>query len=193
LNSPATQKTVKKLLDLIRSQTGAGQTRLPPVKSLSFRFGVSMPIICKAIKILRNRGLISAGPRAGIRICAPVKSSDLLMQETVPMQSDQRTAHWQQLSQRIGEDIFDGMYPPGILMPSVKEMMQHYGACFKTMKRALTALVKEKRLVPYKKGFRVFQHQERHYRPLLVVVVGHQDITASFSAFDSGDTWRTLE
>jgi DNA-binding transcriptional regulator YhcF (GntR family) len=196
MGSSKTDLVVRKLFDRIRIQIEKSETRLPTVRSLASQYRVSKPTVTKALAVLRKQGLIEAGPHRGIHILSQVTASDFKLQTAVSGQSDEPMTHWQYVRKSITDDIFKGIYPPGSLLPSVKELIEHYGACFETIKRALISLVKEERLVPFKKRYRVFQPTRRHHRSTLIVVGGfnlvEQAAAVTFS-FRATEVWRTLQ
>jgi len=62
---------------------------------------------------------------------------------------------WEVLRDRFTENITDFTFPPGHVLPSMKELCHQYGTCYRVLSRALQALVESEKLERYRSGFRV--------------------------------------
>jgi DNA-binding GntR family transcriptional regulator len=196
MSASTTQETVDKLSDIIRGLIGSGKTRLPSVKNLASDIGVSKTTICKALHVLHQQGVVTIRQGSGIHVPSSVTADDLKAHDTIEDHQEPRMTHSQRLTRRIGEDMLNGMYPPGTLLPSVKELTQRYGACFVTVKGALNALVKDSRLVPFKRGYRVFQFTaaaQQSHRPVMVCLSGSESVEYVIAGPRAVNMWRTLE
>jgi DNA-binding GntR family transcriptional regulator len=193
LTSPKTAQAVQRLIALINTKGKSGHHRIPTIKKLSSELKASPVTIFKAVRILRDRGLLTAGPRKGIWV-SPGSAKTIPRDPGLQLKSDPKVMKWEIIKNRIVDDLLKGQYPPGAMLPSCKELTQRYGACFVILKHALVSMEKEGRISRYKKGFRVFQTAQRRFRPLLAVVASMEK-PDEFVGFDrnSREFWRTLE
>jgi DNA-binding GntR family transcriptional regulator len=119
----------RQLADLLRDRIQRGEIgpgeRLPTEAELNADFGLSTPTIRKAIKTLKDEGLVQT--RAG-------------MGTFVLGQSDQPVAPYEQIAATIRERISSGQIPLGRRIPSIYELEAEFGVARDTLRKAINLL-----------------------------------------------------
>jgi DNA-binding FadR family transcriptional regulator len=79
------------------------------------------------------------------------------------------------LQLRLERDIVNGRYQPGSLLPPAKELLQRYGVCHQTLRRALTGAEHDGRLQQARRRYRVPDLPQSAGRDTVVLVaLGNQ-------------------
>ncbi len=128
-SSPALKKATDYLRGSLKNGVWKPGDRLPSIRVLAQSAGISSVPMWKAVNLLAEEGELEVLQGSGIRVKPyPEEPSGALRKG------------WLGLRDRIHKDILSGLYPPGSLMPSLKEMRVHYGVSFQTLKKALDNL-----------------------------------------------------
>jgi DNA-binding LacI/PurR family transcriptional regulator/DNA-binding transcriptional regulator YhcF (GntR family) len=135
----------------VRNARRAGQPRLPTIRALAVQAGVAPHTMWLAVGQLRRTGMLTARQRQGIRL-APT-GSRIATDTQEPARPEGRK--WQRLRNSLQADISRSVYAPGAVLPGHKLLQSRYGAGFRTLKRALLALLEERVVEPHGRGFRV--------------------------------------
>lgn len=123
---------------------------LPPVSNLVALTGIARATAQKVLARLSAAGLVEGHRGVGTTLLAPLPPSP-----PVSRPGPARDARWRRLALHIRADIAHGALGPSL--PSVKTLQSQYGACFRTVQRALTNLADEGVLVIHRRGYRVRQ------------------------------------
>ena len=141
------KSAVEEALQYLRLAIKAGELAdesgyLPTAKELARSAGVSHVTMLKAVSILKEEGHVES--RRGQRI-------RLVGARSQP--ADQTPESTQvQVANALRRDIFDGFFAPGQPLPQLKQLQARYGVCWKTMRRAIARLIRDRLLLPYGKG-----------------------------------------
>jgi len=144
--------------DIITGQKSIGCTLLPGINELSNRIGFSRGTIYKALHYLENHGVLVIRPRKDIQIIMTEQNKEFLTSLKHNLnQPDTLTLQpkWKELKDCILEKITNHTYPPGYLLPTIKELCYEYGTSYRVLHKALQAAVEEGKLERFKKGYRV--------------------------------------
>jgi DNA-binding transcriptional regulator YhcF (GntR family) len=152
-SAPAVEKGVSFLKSLLPRLQEQGKGDLPSVLELAAMAGVSYVTMWRALRVMRDRGVIAVRPRHGASLIpgwAPqgLTEDSCLEQPAVSLQK------WQELARDVERDVLRGVYPPGTMLPSAKELRWKYGACHQTLRKALSALTQREIIERRRKGFR---------------------------------------
>ena len=156
--TPAVAKAEKFLRETLDNGTWRPGDVLPSINSLASSAGVSPVPMWKAIHLLKDEELLEVIQGSGVRVCSSQEPVFALRKG------------WMGLRDRIHNDILSGRYPPGSLMPSLKELRVNYGVSFQTLKKALDNLASEGSIVPEHRTYRVvsFTAKKSHMSVVLL-------------------------
>jgi DNA-binding LacI/PurR family transcriptional regulator len=189
------QKAITFVETLMQQRVEAGLTRLPTVKTMSQTIGVSSVTLCKALAILRNRGDIRLSQRNGIHVQSASVNSDFeLRKNSAAKYETEHTRLRQPLALRILHDLYAGELLSDEILPSMKQLSAHYGACHTTLTRALEELVDGRILRRYKKSYRLAIVSARKNLSR-IVLVSKADSLRSLEHLtpQSAEFWRLME
>jgi DNA-binding transcriptional regulator YhcF (GntR family) len=151
--APAVEQGVSFLRSLLPRLQKQGKADLPSVLELSAMAGVSYVTMWRALRVMRDRGVIAVRPRHGASVipgCLPqrlAEDADAGL-PAAPLQK------WQELARDLERDVLRGVYPPGTLLPSAKALRWEYGACHQTLRKALSTLTQREIVERRRRGFR---------------------------------------
>ncbi|MBD3242034.1 MAG: GntR family transcriptional regulator, partial [Chitinivibrionales bacterium] len=168
--APALHKAYRFLCDTIARRSETGDLLLPSIDTLTARSGVSRATLCKAVRIARDEGLISTVHGRGMVILKKPAQIEPSEHSMGPEGRASFRAAWERARERIESDITTRIFAPGEIIPSCKELAERCGTSYVNVKKALAALEREKKLVRYKRGYRVFAFEPRTHRPMVVFV-----------------------
>lgn len=147
---PAVEKAVAFVESLISEKLERGGDRLATLPELAASCGVSVVSMTKAVRVLRDHGVVSAAQRRGIRILRQPGERDI----GEPSHAEQpRELKWEWLAGRLRKDIREGVLPSAESLPMPKELAARYGVCYRTLKKALTSLEHEGILAKHKRTY----------------------------------------
>lgn len=146
--SPMTQRALAFLEDLVVRYEQREEYRLPTVAELSRMAGVSPVTMRKAVRELRDNGVLSVSQRRGISLNRGERT-------TQRAQPQPRPARWREVAEAIERDIVTGVLAPGSTLPTTRELTSRYGAGSHTLHEALVAVQARKWLQPHGRGYRV--------------------------------------
>ena len=141
--SPAVEKACALLETVVDDTRAAGRVRLPPVRLLAVKAGVSKLTMQRAIARLKERGVVHAARGRWVEIVNPIPHAACVQHPaiTVPVSS------WQRLGARIAHDCVKTLIPPDQELPSLRELQKRYGASYQTVVKALRYLQEQGCLV----------------------------------------------
>jgi DNA-binding LacI/PurR family transcriptional regulator len=108
---------------------------------------VSASSMHAAVKILADRKMVTAQKRMGIFAGAPLFTTKGPFPEPLALK-------WQRLGRDIEARIVSGEFGPGENLPSVSELQEKFGVDYRTLKKALQALVNSGVVKLYKRTYR---------------------------------------
>lgn len=161
-NSPAIDQAEAFLKRQIEADIWNPGDLLPSISSLAKSANVSPVSMWKAIHRLSQSGLLDVMHGQGTRIKGSQQNHAVI---------DNTQKGWQGLRDRIHKDILCGKYAEGMMLPSLKELQNHYGVSYQTVKKALDCLSAEGILeLRYRHYFIV--HFIRRPTHLSIVLIG---------------------
>lgn len=147
---PAQEKALVHLRTAIRQLSDAGQKRLPTVHVLAEEAGVSPLTMLRAVRRLRDQGVVTVSHGRGIRLAEPNPPFPAEPREARP-----RLSRWAEVRAHIEADIVAGRYSRGAVLPAPKQLRHELGVSHRTLKRALDGLVESGILVPFRRTYRI--------------------------------------
>ncbi len=155
----ATMRKISKAVDflvaLIKETRQSGKDRLPTIKHMAQQAGVGLVVMWKAVGVLKNAGqLITRPGGGGITIVSEARTSTSLQAVSSAVSSPPVTRA-KQLQARIAKDLLNGVYPPGGMLPNIKELTGIYGVHYRTLRKALAPLVENGQIIPFMRSYRV--------------------------------------
>jgi DNA-binding transcriptional regulator YhcF (GntR family) len=158
MNSLALHKALIFLEDTVSACKSEGKAKLPSTRALAAEANVSIQTMWKAVRILKEKKVLSCFPGQGIFLAhlleRPEKSPVSAKKYAMPAGDISQYA-WIRIADRIRQEIFSGIYPPGNMLPPYKELQRLYGCCFITLKKSLAKLHQEGCIQAYGKRYRV--------------------------------------
>lgn len=181
--APAQARARAYVRSLIEDNHLSAGDRLPSVRQLARDAGMAYVSMQKAVRGLVAEGVVSARPRAGIRVLGDASPS---ASRAAPVREPEGrgSVGCRRLVDILRTDLMCGQVPFGPRLPMLKELSQRYGSCPATLRKALDVLVAERLLQPFGRGYRlsgVLQQTGRTVVALLVPPEGTPAATATFS------------
>lgn len=143
--------------------------RLPNQEELGRTIGVSGSSVGKAVRKMAKNGTLTTRPRKGIWV-ARLQTDEA----AEPVQYCGRSRHiqkWEQLKNRIVQNLFDRTFNETDLLPTLEEMRHRYGVSINVLKKSLLSLAQEGLITPYKKGYKPnLVSNNRHKTKILFLV-----------------------
>jgi len=177
--SPSFETAIVFLQKYLADQARNNVKRLPTIRGLSVLAGVSPGTMSKAVAEAEKSGLISVKHRSGIVMLDRVTGDDAqaLAPAALARTQPQPSRKWEHVRERIELDILEGTYQAGRLMPPVKALMVRYGVCYRTLRKALGVLVREKRIAHHPRGFQVPPVAAMRHRDTVVLITRDEIFT----------------
>jgi DNA-binding LacI/PurR family transcriptional regulator/DNA-binding FadR family transcriptional regulator len=148
-SSPILASAVEFLRDTVKSGIADRHRRLPTVAQLSKRAGVSSFTMCKAVARLKEEGVLSARQGRWVEIApadVPVAG---------PSPTEKPMEAWQEVARALQDDILQGVYIAGAVLPPAKELMRRHGVCYRTIRKSLLSLTRDRAIRRDRKSYRV--------------------------------------
>ena len=141
--NPGREKAFAYVKNALDNKTWEPGERLPSIRSLARRAGVSLVTMFKTVRMLKENGLVSG---AGYqRLTAGRLERTLAPPPKEP-------AAWQRKGELLKKDIATGVFGLAGKLPPRKELQARYGVCFRTMRKILHAMEKDEIILPNGKG-----------------------------------------
>ncbi len=177
-NHPSVQKSLAHLRKEIATGTWLQGERLPPIRVMARQAQVSAAAMCAALGELKDEGIVSIVKTRGAYLGpAPVENRD--GKSAGPWNGAQR---WQRLKAQIENDIFNGHYPAGEPMPSLRDLEKSYAVSYKTLRKAMESIAAEGVVAPYKKTYQV-PHLRKAHATLVFVSAADAPSRISFGGY----------
>jgi DNA-binding LacI/PurR family transcriptional regulator/DNA-binding transcriptional regulator YhcF (GntR family) len=165
--TPMLEQAVRFLEDTVARHRRLGQPRLPTVSALAQTAGVATVTMWKAVHELCGRGDLSA--KRGLGLVLPEAGGAGVGAGDVRARAERR---WEVVKAGLARDILEGAFRSSATLPSPKELSQRYGACYRTVRRAIRALVDEGVLEAHKRTYVLRRYGGRTSRDTVVLVGG---------------------
>lgn len=145
-----------------------------------------------AFRALRERGVLEGGQRCGIRAASAEKAAAVPLVQPFPAR--RHAERWREVRDRLVRDITGGHYSADAGLPGYKELCQHYGVSYRTMRRAVQALVDSGMLSLHRRRLRVAAPPVPAVRSTVAAVthLGSIEELCSATPPRATDFWRTL-
>jgi DNA-binding GntR family transcriptional regulator len=173
LEISAVSAAVAFLRSEIDAQSWSATGQLPTTLELARSAGVGRVSMTRAVRQLVDEGVLSVRRRRGIRLNTPAPRVEPVLR----LHSRVET-----IKSELVRDVLVGGLGPRRELPSLKELQARYGVSFRTMKRAVDALVTEGMLVRRERGYGLRTAVPGHSVKRLVFVLTRQ-LEQSISAF----------
>jgi DNA-binding GntR family transcriptional regulator/DNA-binding LacI/PurR family transcriptional regulator len=148
----AMNKAIEYVRQLVSEVEKSNHNRLPPLRSMASKAGVSYRTMWKAVSVLEKEGIVECIQGQGISIGKVSKRDD---SRSVEEQWGEKLWHTKEgyVQTQIRRDIINDVFHRGSELPSSKELTARYGTCTKTLSSALKALVEDNTIYPYKRSY----------------------------------------
>jgi DNA-binding GntR family transcriptional regulator len=180
-------------LEVIEQHRSIGKQRLPTLNGLAAGAGVSPVPMLKVIHEFRQRGLLSSKRGRGIHLSEPADTARP-RDAVVPGRDTPADRKWESVALRLQQAVLSGRHTPGAVLPTNKELMEQYGTCYRTLRKALRWLVQQRMLEQYRRGYRVaaVRRSQAHVRVAMVAAENSFGQLQRFTA-RSEELLRSLE
>ena len=148
---PALAQAVRYLHDGIRRTQWLPGDLLPNIRVLAAAAGVSPVIMWQAVNALKQEKPLTVIQGQGTRVIGQRAQAAA----NPPPSRMEKIQRWQRLAETVREDVRNGVFVPGELLPSLKELSVRYDVCYQTLKKALDILQRQRVLAPAKRTCRV--------------------------------------
>lgn len=191
---PALERALA-LLNALASEAHADVGRpLPGIRVLARRGGVSPVTMWKAVRVLRQAGVLRTVPRAQVRVArAPLAPASTGASDTPELPPPARP-RWAELRDRIAGDLLALRFPGVEPLPSLKELCAHYDTGRLTVGRALRALAADGWLARSGRRFRPVHARSRRAQASIVFIAEQPggDVLTDLTP-RALELWRVLE
>jgi DNA-binding LacI/PurR family transcriptional regulator len=149
------EKASEVLQQEIGKCTREGSPRLPQVRTMALKAGVSVGTMIKTIKHLQQQHILTCIPGSGVYVSRIFDPLGRFKKAPVSHKRPERHA-WQRSYQRVLDDLRKGVFDQNkSILPSLSSYSENLGVSVNTMKRALVRLVREGVLVRHRRSYRV--------------------------------------
>jgi DNA-binding LacI/PurR family transcriptional regulator len=165
---PAIAKSIDFLRRVLAAETLKPGDAIPSLRILAGHARVSRNSMWKAVRILAREGVLTV--IGGGTISVTTKKSDALPARPLRL--------WQEKRIALVNDIADGRFRDGSLLPSTKELCVRYNISAVTMRKGLTALLTAGVIVRRGRSFAVPSVRLRRFRSTIIAFSTHVDAIA---------------
>jgi DNA-binding FadR family transcriptional regulator len=155
--SPAVKMACNFLENAIADGTFCPGKYLPPLGQLARSAGVGSVTMWKALQHLRANGVV-AGVKGHPFIVLPASGTPAprftARDGPAPHACVSRSKS-QRVADRIEKDILGAIFPPGAMLPSIKELKSRYGCSYPTIRRTLDSLHDRSIIASVLRGYKV--------------------------------------
>lgn len=166
--------------------------RLPGIRAMAARAGVSPVTMWKAVGILSREGLLQTVPERRVLVARP--GTRVSQRAEAPRLPPPARLRWLDLRDEIARDLLALRFSSATTLPSTKELCARYGVGRLTLGRALRALVEDGCLQREGHGFRPRQSPTRARKATIVFLAEQPggDVLTDLAP-RSLELWRALE
>ncbi len=164
MNTPILSDTLKKIRAIIEN---TGETRLPSVRQLARQLGVSPVTILKAVRALKQEGIIEARwGKGNFIVDNKTRKTDADTYHPISISKAEKTV------MAFKNDLIQGKYKTHMPLPSVKQLTSFYNVSYPTLKKALDLLCEENVIKRSGAGYCFFTARARPRTRIAVVAFG---------------------
>lgn len=191
-DTPPFEHAVQFLAGQIRAARRNHRERLPPLRELAAGARVSQTTMIKAVALYRAQRVLLVSRGRGIRV-APGNRGRYPLDPPSAEPCPRRK--WRRIARTIQRDTIAGRYAPGAPLPPPKRLAATYHVCYRTVRKALQALVDDGVLVEDKRAFRVpaITRPDRRANTIVLVARGDSFGEPSLVTSRTQDHLRFLE
>jgi DNA-binding LacI/PurR family transcriptional regulator/DNA-binding transcriptional regulator YhcF (GntR family) len=142
----AVHKAIQFIDGIVQQRIAAENNRLPTTRELAKQAGLSPATMSKAVKALKDKGILASRQGGTITIPA-VRSSASPTHRKLP------DVKWRRLAESIAADVTNGRYTAGAALPSTKTLQSTHSVSWRTLRKALAALAREGVITPSKRHY----------------------------------------
>jgi DNA-binding LacI/PurR family transcriptional regulator/DNA-binding transcriptional regulator YhcF (GntR family) len=150
---PAVLKAFSFISTFLDNNSIAPGERLPPIKELAQKSGVSYSSMKRAIWLAKSQKLVTTTRGGYIIAGSDISAANLESQKRGPIFD--RGKIWQRKLVSLEQDILNGRYHELGRLPLSKELQNTYGICAPTLKKILYSLAKSGLIVNYKQTWQI--------------------------------------
>jgi DNA-binding LacI/PurR family transcriptional regulator len=158
IEMPATSKVIHYIRTLLARDSNA---KIPPLRTLAAACNVCYATAAHAVLILKRNGEIETVQGGGIYRPGQRRSPP---PHTAPQHK------WEIVRERIAEDIMQGRYRPGSVLPPLKVLQARYNASYPSVKKALDHLCTVHALERHGQYMRIPRHTAHDTRSKIILV-----------------------
>jgi DNA-binding transcriptional regulator YhcF (GntR family) len=161
--SPVLQETIAKIRELVKKASKNGN--LPSVRRIAQQFGVSPVTVMRAVGVLKGEGVISS--RWGKGLFSP--------ESRLPPPAgfdNSGGGKYEKTISRFKKDVLGGNFQTHLPLPPVNQLTAHYNASYPTIRKVLSALLKEKILKRIGARYYFFTGRLKHTSRIAIVAFG---------------------
>ncbi len=136
----------------LRARRFAKGERLPALHGLARKAGVSPASMLRALHLLQADGAVTIVKNHGTFAGRPedrLRAGDAESLERPPREK------WRRLRTRLEQDIYAGLFPKGLELPSLRDLAPRYGASPPTLRKAMLSLERAGVIEPHRRNYRV--------------------------------------
>ncbi len=190
-NDRARQRAIEHLHGAIRTAAATEGGRLPCIAALARDAGVSTGAMWRAVQDFKARGELRAAPRAGLTIGDRAIGAGGRRRSGA---GPEPCHSWEHARNRLQADITGGRFVFGSTLPPSKVLMERYGVGFRTLRKALQALVDERLLDRRRRSYHVSSFRGRRSGNEVRLVLRSDDpASVRFHSQRDADLFRELE
>lgn len=146
--------SVQKSLVFLRREFQMGSwkkgDRLFSIRMLAKKAQVSAASMCQALGTLRDEGMITLVKNRGAFFGKLELAGNELGNDVHALKEAQR---WQRLQTQVEKDIFNGRFPTGEAMPSLRDLQKIYEVSYQTLRKAMIGIASTEIILPHKKTY----------------------------------------
>jgi DNA-binding LacI/PurR family transcriptional regulator len=161
--SKSEKKASQYLEKLLKKKSWQKGDMLPSLKMLAGGAGVSTASMSSALHMLKKKGSISIIRTRGIFFGEDVHSQKSGVDPLHDWQPGPRPASkWESLKLQMEQDIFNGNFAPSNTLPALRQLQLRYGIGYKTLRKAIDAMVNEGVIKRHNLSINLFQNIQRN-------------------------------
>lgn len=183
-------KAWKHLAAEMRRRRDQGLDSMPSIADLAAAAGVSYATMWKAVQRAADQGALSVKPRRGIRL---LDEPRVLDGPGETGRSRGNAPKWQRVAEAIGHDLYDSLPLHDDHLPEIKELCTRYDASYRTVVRALQALVSRGVVESLGRRYRRKRQDRRTGAATIILVARSRDFGIVAPSPWSDDNLRVLE
>lgn len=185
------QQAVTFLREIIERRHAGKTCRLPTIRELAARAEVAPATMMRAVRQLRDEGLLAVSHGRGIRTTGRGTGT---RRSDAPVSHCSSPLKHETITDALRMEIRSHRYPPGALLPTRAELLERFGCSYRTLNRALAPLLETAEIEHARRGLRVPDTKAlRRSGTILVVARGNSQGELFTGTAQTLERVRTLE